>query len=193
MSTPNPVKTTVIPSSMSKPTTSKDNPTNKTGLYLIGCGWGGLFICVTALLVLFVTWEWSTFHVLAVCVVAFIVPLLQKIWIAGKSIQREAERARREAERDAVNRDILLYLQKNQSQVNTTEEIHKLGELFSSGVITQEEFERGKSLFLGAPKDRSQEILEALSNLQQLKNQGAISESEYNMTKWELLSGKLVK
>ena len=80
-----------------------------------------------------------------------------------------------------------------QATISITEEIQKLSELYSNGVITQEEFERGKSLFLGAPKDKSQQTLETLSNLYQLMKRGAISENEYNMTKWELLAGKLMK
>ena len=94
----------------------------------------------------------------------------------------------------SLSNDLMVCLSGNTSApVNTAEEIQKLNDLYSSGIISQEEFERGKALFLGTPKDRSQQILEALSNLHQLKKQGAVSESEYNMTKWELLSGKLVK
>gem|GEM_PF-3472659 len=94
----------------------------------------------------------------------------------------------------SLSNDLMVCLSGNTSApVNTAEEIQKLNDLYSSGIITQEEFERGKALFLGTPKDRSQQILESLSNLHQMKRQGAVSESEYNMAKWELLSGKLVK
>jgi len=75
---------------------------------------------------------------------------------------------------------------------SVADEIKKLGELVSSNIITREEFERGKSLFLGSPPDKSQKILDVLANLHRLRQQGALSESEYNMKKWDLLSGKLV-
>ena len=72
-------------------------------------------------------------------------------------------------------------------------EIQKLGVLYSKGLITQEEFERGKALFLGSPPDRAKKTLEALGSLYRLMKQGALSESEFNMKKWDLLSGKLIK
>lgn len=81
----------------------------------------------------------------------------------------------------------------NVSAPNIAEEIQKLAELHSKSIITQEEFERGKSLFLGASKDKAHQTLEALVNLHQLMKQKVISESEYNVKKWELLSGKLIK
>jgi len=72
-------------------------------------------------------------------------------------------------------------------------EIQKLSVLYSKGLITQEEFERGKALFLGSPPNKAKKTLEALGSLYQLMKQGALSEAEFNMKKWDLLSGKLIQ
>lgn len=72
------------------------------------------------------------------------------------------------------------------------EEIEQLGKLFLAGVITAEEFERGKALFLGAPPDKAATAIELLKNLDMLKKNGVISESEFNVKKWEILSERLI-
>jgi len=75
--------------------------------------------------------------------------------------------------------------------VDVAEQVEKLGQLFLKGVITAEEFERGKALFLGNPPDVAKKTMETLNDLYRLQQQGALSEGEYNMKKWDLLSGKL--
>lgn len=72
-------------------------------------------------------------------------------------------------------------------------EIQKLGVLYSKGLITQEEFERGKALFLGSPPDKAKKTLESLGSLYRLMKQGVLTEAEFNMKKWDLLSGKSIK
>ena len=71
------------------------------------------------------------------------------------------------------------------------EQVEKLGQLFLKGVITAEEFERGKAMFLGNPPNVAQQTMETLNDLYSLMKKGALSESEYNTKKWDLLSGKL--
>jgi Short C-terminal domain len=71
---------------------------------------------------------------------------------------------------------------------SVAEEIERLGQLFLAGVVTAEEFERGKTLFLGAPADKVTSAVELLQNLYNLKKKGVLSESEFNMKKWEILS-----
>ena len=71
---------------------------------------------------------------------------------------------------------------------SVAQEIEKLGSLLIAGVITGEEFERGKTLFLGAPPDKAATAVELLQNLDKLRNQGVISPAEFNMKKWEILS-----
>lgn len=75
---------------------------------------------------------------------------------------------------------------------SVAQEIEKLGQLLIAGVITGEEFERGKTLFLGAPADKAASAVELLQNLDVLKKKGVLSESEFNMKKWEILSERLI-
>ena len=76
------------------------------------------------------------------------------------------------------------------SSVNVAAQIEELGKLYKSGIITQEEFDRGKALFFGSPPDVAAKTLSILDGLHKLKTNGALSESEYNVKKWELLSEK---
>ncbi len=75
---------------------------------------------------------------------------------------------------------------------SVAQEIERLGQLLIAGVITGEEFERGKALFLGAPPDKAASAVELLQNLDALKKKGVLSESEFNMKKWEILSERLI-
>jgi hypothetical protein len=68
------------------------------------------------------------------------------------------------------------------------EEIERLSALASDGVITPEEFERGKQLFLGSPPDKAQETIRLLQQLHDLHRSGVLSESEFNLKKWDLLA-----
>jgi hypothetical protein len=167
-----------------------NQPSRHAERYLAGCG--GILLCVGMIMIYCLFTEWIPLNIWTICVTIFFFVLSFRVLSdILKQLQKETERIQKETER----RNILLEL-KNRTQVlpsNTAGEIQKLNDLYSSGVISLEEFERGKSLFLGKPQSATQQILEALSNLQQLMKQGAISESEYNMTKWDLLSGKLVK
>ncbi len=75
---------------------------------------------------------------------------------------------------------------------SVAQEIERLGRLFLAGVVTAEEFERGKTLFLGAPPDKVASALELLQGLDALRKQGVLSESEFNTKKWEVLSERLI-
>jgi len=75
---------------------------------------------------------------------------------------------------------------------SVAQEIERLGQLFLRGVITADEFERGKTMFLGTPPNKAAAAVELLSNLQKLKEQGVLSESEFNSKKWEILSERLL-
>ena len=68
------------------------------------------------------------------------------------------------------------------------DEISKLGELAGRGVITHEEFERGKELFLGRAPEEAADKIGLLRELHSLHERGVLSESEFNMKKWEILA-----
>ena len=76
--------------------------------------------------------------------------------------------------------------------LSVAEEIDKLEQLFLTNVITMEEFERGKTLFLGAPVDKAASAVELLQNMDALRKKGVLSQSEFNMKKWEILSERLL-
>jgi hypothetical protein len=73
---------------------------------------------------------------------------------------------------------------------NTTvaDELHALAGLVSNGVISRDDYERGKDLFLGRRPDARDKAISLLRSLHQLREAGAISESEYNSKKWDILS-----
>jgi hypothetical protein len=67
-------------------------------------------------------------------------------------------------------------------------EIARLAALADEGVISQEEFTRGKELFLGKTRDARENALTLLRQLHALYKSGVLSESEFNMKKWDVMS-----
>lgn len=68
------------------------------------------------------------------------------------------------------------------------DEIARLGALTTEGVLTEQEFQRGKELFLGKPANKAAELVSLLRQLHCLYLGNVMSESEFNMKKWDLLS-----
>jgi len=77
--------------------------------------------------------------------------------------------------------------------VDKAAQVEKLGQLFLKGIITSEEFERGKALFLGSAPDVAKKTMDTLDDLYRLQQKGVLSEGEYNMKKWDLLAGKSIR
>ena len=71
------------------------------------------------------------------------------------------------------------------------DEFKKLADLKSMNILTEDEFQRAKALFLGKPPDKREEALVILKNLHSLYKSGVLSESEFNMKKWDILSRKV--
>jgi hypothetical protein len=67
-------------------------------------------------------------------------------------------------------------------------ELSKLAELKAEGILSEEEFQRAKELFVGATPDQQTEALDLLRQLHALQRSGVLSEMEFNMKKWEVLS-----
>ena len=61
--------------------------------------------------------------------------------------------------------------------------------LWSEGVLSDEEFQRSKELFLGTTPDQQQRAEQALRSLKQLLDAGVLSASEFRTKKWQILSG----
>ena len=73
---------------------------------------------------------------------------------------------------------------------SVAQEIEELRQLCTEGVLTDEEFERGKTSFLGAPPDKAAAAVKLLQHLDELRKQGVLSDSEFRLKKWDILSRK---
>jgi hypothetical protein len=75
---------------------------------------------------------------------------------------------------------------------SVAKQIEDLNNLRRIGVLTDEEFERGKALFLGASPDKAAVAVSLLRNLDALRAEGVLTQSEFNIKKWEILSERLI-
>ena len=74
------------------------------------------------------------------------------------------------------------------SSSTVAQEIDELLRLCKSGIISSEEFEIGKNNILG--NDKIDSKARELKMLHELKERGTLSQSEFSMKKWEILSRK---
>jgi DNA-directed RNA polymerase subunit RPC12/RpoP len=68
------------------------------------------------------------------------------------------------------------------------DEWEKLARLVQEGALSPEEWQRAKNLILGQPKDKQADAIERVAKLYRAYQTGALSQSEFNMTKWDILS-----
>ena len=68
------------------------------------------------------------------------------------------------------------------------DELEKLARLVQVGALTVDEWERAKTAILGKPKDKQADAIERVAKLYRVHQTGALSQSEFNMTKWDILS-----
>ena len=73
------------------------------------------------------------------------------------------------------------------SRAEVADELSKLAELARDGLLSAEEWERAKSMYLGKPVDRRDTDARLLRELHDLFGHGVLSESEFNTKKWEIL------
>jgi hypothetical protein len=66
--------------------------------------------------------------------------------------------------------------------------LERLATLKREGVLTEEEFERAKNGFVGATVEVGESSAALLRQLHSLYQGGVLSESEFNMKKWDILS-----
>jgi hypothetical protein len=72
-------------------------------------------------------------------------------------------------------------------------ELEKLAALVRTGAITTDEWQRAKNLYLGQPEGKKREhALTRIRELFDLQQSGAVSESEFNAVKWDILSRGVV-
>lgn len=68
------------------------------------------------------------------------------------------------------------------------DDLDRLAAFAQEGLLTSEEWTRAKDLFLGKPPDARSLALSHLRQIHGLYKEGALSESEFNSKKWEILS-----
>ena len=71
---------------------------------------------------------------------------------------------------------------------SVADELVKLSSLRDAGVLTEQDWERAKVLYLGKHADARSAAIEHLRKLHDLYRAGVLSESEFNMKKWDVLS-----
>ena len=74
---------------------------------------------------------------------------------------------------------------------NTTaaaDALDQLVPLLNDGILTQEEFDRAKDGFLGATVEVRESSVGLLRQLHSLHKSGVLTESEFNLKKWDVLS-----
>lgn len=64
----------------------------------------------------------------------------------------------------------------------------ELAALREQGLLSDDEWDHAKSLFLGKPVDAQQESIVLLRQLYELTRSGVLSQGEFNIKKWEILS-----
>ena len=78
------------------------------------------------------------------------------------------------------------------SSASMADELQKLAQLTKEGILSQEEYERAKNQLIGVSSSQVDEATKLLRQLHELRTQGVLSESEFNMKKWDVLSQRLI-
>ena len=68
------------------------------------------------------------------------------------------------------------------------DELGKLALLAREGVISDEEFEKAKELYLGKTPDRQEAAITNLRQLHSLLKSGVLTDGEFRLKKWDILS-----
>lgn len=71
-------------------------------------------------------------------------------------------------------------------------EIRELTGLLDEGILTPEEWQSAKAQLVGLKQNQVDEAVKLLRALHELVHMGGLTEAEYNMKKWDILSQKLI-
>ena len=74
------------------------------------------------------------------------------------------------------------------TKTSVADELARLAQLAKDGLLSPDEWTRAKELFLGKSPDKRDDVFNALQRLHELHKSGALSQSEFNMKKWDILS-----
>jgi hypothetical protein len=77
---------------------------------------------------------------------------------------------------------------KSGAPVGVADELAKLAALKDSGMLSEAEWDRATTLYLGKPLTAREEAISQLRSLHSLHVQGVLSESEFNSKKWDVLA-----
>src|ERR1035437_1369450 len=94
---------------------------------------------------------------------------------------------------DEADRRMLPNLDPGASSGGLAVQLEKLAGLVRVGALTHDQWHRAKDLYLGQPKDKQESALSRIQQLHGLCQSGALSESEFNTVKWDILAKGMVK
>ncbi|GEM_PF-6470908 len=114
--------------------------------------------------------------------------LLQVSYANGKSLVAESRFVGAAKVAEAIEMGAAAAAGGGPGQPSMADELAKLSELAKQGALSAAEWDRAKTLYLGKPPDRRAEDTRLLAQLHDLHRAGALSESEFNSKKWEILS-----
>lgn len=108
---------------------------------------------------------------------------------SGDSLMvRTATLARAKEIRDAIDQAVTDRENASGASASIADEISKLAALRDEGVITGDDWERAKDLYLGKRPSERDEAVKQLRKLHDLRRDGVLSESEFNSKKWDILA-----
>lgn len=77
-------------------------------------------------------------------------------------------------------------------QPTSANQIQALADLAHAGIITPDEFSQAKAGIIGKPASQVEEATKLIQQLHGLYKQGVLSEGEFNLKKWDVLSKRLI-
>ena len=72
--------------------------------------------------------------------------------------------------------------------VNVAEQLDRLAILKTQGILNDDDWERAKAAIIGKPPSRIEQVVLTLQSMYALFKQGVLTEGEFNMKKWDVLS-----
>jgi hypothetical protein len=88
----------------------------------------------------------------------------------------------------AVEQALTYSLNRTAYPVSVADELGKLSELRTRGAISDADWSRARDLYLGKRPDGRDQAIRQLQQLHELHRAGVLSESEFNMKKWDILA-----
>jgi len=89
-------------------------------------------------------------------------------------------------------REVVSNKDSSPTQLSMADELQKLAQLTKEGILSAEEYDRAKNRLIGVSPSQVDEATKLLRQLHELRVQGVLSESEFNMKKWDVLSHRLI-